>query len=159
MSTTTDRSRYANAKEEFQDKLDLHCPADAIRAMIEGLKKAAHDWRFAVDMHTFGRAGIIRCYGCAATCALQEAAGRRFSHSSISYALYRAQFLDVSAYELRLFETSIDYFRQGRPGRLFDFFDQPVPNIPIDWYLRNNNWESELPRVELYLSKLIEEQS
>lgn len=143
-------------RERFLTDMNLACPADAIEAMILGLRRAFAWDDFEINMASFGGTDYRdnTCYGCAATCTLMEAANMRFTPDSICTVSDRAARLHVNTDELDAFEISIDRFRKGLPSELFDFFESPMPNIQADWWLSTSTWARELPRVERYLEEL-----
>ena len=53
----------------------------ALQAMVDGLKRQSKRKGFMVDMVTFGNVSPETCYGCAATCTLQEMYGVNFERS------------------------------------------------------------------------------
>jgi len=141
-------------RQELLDRLHLTCPADAIEAMIKGLKKASKWKSFEIDMRTYGGSDYGICYGCAATCTLMEAAHVRFTPGTIEGRRGRSSLLDVDCGELSHFESVIDHFRMGEVGALFDYFGTTVPRIPVDWYMGVDSWKEELPKVQAYLKAL-----
>jgi len=138
-------------RQKFLDRLNLTCPADAIEAMVRGLKRASKWKNFTIWMSSYGTEANGMCYGCAATCTLMEAAHLRFKPGTI---VYREKTLGVDVWELSMFEWTINDFRRGSPKPLFDFFEQPVFENKARWYLKSTNWARELPKVETYLKKL-----
>lgn len=146
--------RPSEERRQFMRRLKLTRPADAIVAMIRGLRAQAERNDFNIDMTSFGRADGGTCFGCAATCTLMEAAHTKFTSDSIGAYISRARHLGVCPFELELFEEAIDSFRAGHPVLLFEFFGLDAPDIPTDWAMGTYNWENELPKVEAYLKRL-----
>lgn len=143
--------------QELAERLNLKSPADAIGAMIRGLEKAAAREDFHVVMSSFGNTDGQVCYGCAATCTLMEAAQVEFTPETI-HERDKAIGEGVDWYALRRFENCIDDFRAGDPIGLFKFFGLTTPNIPSNWYLRDDNWKRQLPAVKRYLAELVAKQ-
>lgn len=104
-------------------------PSQAIKAMIRGLKKADKRKDFEVDMETFGQLvnkpdGMV-CVGCAATCALQEMAKKRFRPTTgfdVDDLVTRADCLEISPFEVEIFESVIDRLRTGSPDTFIMFY-------------------------------------
>lgn len=86
-------------------------PSKVIRAMVRGLKKKY----VKIDMGTFGSTSWNDkvCYGCAATNALCELAGKKIPVASIQSTGSRATFLKVADSTLTKFELAINSLRQG----------------------------------------------
>lgn len=136
--------------------LDTVTPSEAIRAMIDGLRSHKGLKDFVIDMLHFGRAddGDV-CFGCAATCTLEQLAGRRFSPCDIGSVGDRAAYLNVDSRTLAEFEDVMDRFRCGEIHPLFHFCAvEDYPGVDAPWYLLTSDWEQELPLVEAYLEKL-----
>ena len=100
-------------------------PSQIVRAMINGLYKQSKRENFQIDMRTFGanRRKMLAayhdysmpkrktCFGCAATCALQEITGIMLTQDEISYTLYRERAAGLDG--TRRFEQAVDYLRRG----------------------------------------------
>lgn len=141
----------------MREFLGISTPAEAIEAMIAGLREHRKWEQFRVDMDTFGEVENGVCFGCAATCTLQQLAGRQFDHDDLWSREYRAQRLHESLEAVRVFELAIDRFRNGVVDLLFDFFhvtEYPQPAEGENWELTTETWEAELPLVEAYLQKV-----
>lgn len=135
-------------------------PSDAIRAMIDGLR-ASKTWdRFHVDMGSYGKNIGVTCYGCAATCAIQQATGIMFHWNGIAQPSLRASKVNVTLDDLSEFEIAIDAFRRGAVEWIFRYYEILPEDTPRlygseSWALHGNDWEDELPLVEKYLEKVI----
>ena len=86
----------------------------AIRLMVTGLREIPNE-SFKVAMGTFGvwneSKGI--CFGCAATCTIQQIASKRFEGKEIDWTYSRAEYLSFDSKELDEFERMINEIRQG----------------------------------------------
>ena len=138
-------------------------PSVAIWAMINGIWKSDARDDFKINMSTFGDIADEVCYGCAATCAIQEITGIEFKSSDILYTIdNRAEILFGRNYvdylpDLNKFEDAIDEFRNGDPVDLLDLYgieDEDISYISSNWKLRNNNWRKELIKIEIYVKQL-----
>jgi hypothetical protein len=101
------------------------------------------------------------CFGCAATCAVQQLTGINLTPGNLGvealhYAgdntlqVVRANTLQVNRYDLSDFENTIDSFRAGYIGDLFNYMNVPPPKgltartyafLPL---LKDNNYLSNL---------------
>ena len=98
-------------------------PSQAIRAMVEGLKAQSLRKDFVIEMGTFGSLQDQLCAGCAATCAIQQIAGKNFTDWRIEKVLSRANFLYFEMGDLDYFEAIIDFIRQAEGLEcLFHYF-------------------------------------
>ena len=141
-------------------------PSDALNAMVRGLLKASRRKTFNIDMSSFGEIRDGICFGCAATCTIQELSGVAFKPSSgrlerdtradlIGYANPLA---DITYYDLMNFEHAINSFRCGSPRDLIDYYKIPLPDIEQitghDLYMCDHNWEEQIPVVRTYIKHL-----
>lgn len=137
----------------------LQTPANALQAMVDGLREQSKRPDFLVDMSTYGEAssdGAI-CYGCAATCAVQKATGINLTAKSIGYKAVQAVALDVASDDLRMFEAVINEARCGRLYQLFWYFRMTRlyrESYNNRWFLSDSNWEAQLPAVESFIAEL-----
>lgn len=130
--------------------------SDAIRAMIDGLKKQSAREDFVIVMNTYGRCNNYICFGCAATCTIQELSGKNYKHKVIRDFTSKALYTNIFASDLANFESCIDDFRAGITCSLLWFYDLEDVDFPVpDWYLSTDNWQEELPKVENYLEEVI----
>jgi len=98
-------------------------PSDALQAMVDGLKAQSKRDDFEIDMRTFGMKGMTICFGCAATCAIQQLAGIDFTmKTGISCEMYRAETLNLEIGEMSRFESVIDNARCGNLSNLLRFY-------------------------------------
>ena len=137
-------------------------PSDLIQAMITGLKFQDSREDFFVDMGSFagkrpsfGDEGET-CFGCAATCALQQLSGVNLTskigglHSSyIRSSVYKLDPLEVSD-----FEIAIDALRKGDCATIIGLYgvshrQWPEMNLPM---LRTDNWRKKI----MYYQRLVE---
>lgn len=133
----------------------------AVEAMITGLEVHSKRKDFIIDMTTYGKAtGPDICFGCAATCAVQQLCGidlkpgtfiNRKSH-------WRAATLKVDMSDLEYFEQAINDLRTGYETPLFDYMGVRVPivlarkiRLPI---LTSYNWQHRLQPYRLLLRYL-----
>ena len=153
------------------DQLRLIKASEALQAMVDGLRANAADPSFKVSMNSFGEKKTDNiCYGCAATCTVASLNGKLYSETVRdlgSDQFYGFSFLfDQSKKEdrdlkrtLNVFESAIDRARQGGISRLLEFVDGIDPDIfryDDRFQLLDDNWEQELPKVELLISELRE---
>ena len=103
--------------------------SSAIRLMVAGLKEIPND-SFIIDMDTFGDSDIHDvCYGCAATCAIQQLADKRLDAGNIMLSKDRAGYLGFKQKELSQFEAIINCLRENYIERtLCEYFgiDDPL---------------------------------
>jgi hypothetical protein len=95
-------------KELTQNK-----PSLAVKAMIEGLRKAKNRSDFKIDMSTFGASEDGICFGCAATCAVAQLTGKNLPPKIIDETLDAAKWLGVELEDMESFEAAIDGLRRG----------------------------------------------
>lgn len=130
--------------------------SDAIRAMIDGLKKQSAREDFVIIMSTYGEFSDNVCYGCAATCAIQGLSGKNFKGGEIDDEDSRSDYLDVDFDDMIEFELRIDNFRLGYDAPLKAFYNLENIEFPQpNWSLTTDNWQEELPKVEKYLKEVI----
>jgi|SRR5688572_1417577 len=151
-------------------------PSRALQYMLDGLEKQSRRRVFKINMNTFGQVGspALRgaenskiCYGCAATCAVQEIAGKNLTPSAFknvdaddySEGLnVRAKVSRIDAKELSDFEFAIDDFRRGGVSILLQFFNFTSENpqyfelkyeiLALDICMGSENWREEIPKVK-----------
>lgn len=132
-------------------------PSSAIRAMINGLRNQSQRDDFSVDMLTFGAHIGSTCFGCAATCAVQQATGINFTRDSIKSCVSKSKAVGVSPLHLQQFEYVIDDLRLGAIAPLFEYYDLDIPRelICLDLPLMvNSTWEDSLPAYEALAAEL-----
>jgi len=105
-------------------------PSKAIQCMVDGLNKQSQRSDFEVIMVTFGlwvrKKGV--CFGCAATCTIQEIAGRNLDARSIGELEFRAFALGFEPADLERFEYAIDNLREGVPQTVFSYLGIDYPD-------------------------------
>ena len=140
----------------------------AVEAMIKGLHKQDKRGDFYVDMNSYGGAGgkkssvrKLVCYGCAATCAIQEFSGINLNTYNISNRSLRAAAANLTLDSVAQFEYSIDALRIGSVNALSDFCQLDMNDIKharqIFWVLpalSDRYWKRRLPKYEAALYKI-----
>ena len=133
-------------------------PSRAVKAMCDGLEKQDKREGFVIYMATFGIADDEICFGCAATCAIQEIAGKDFTDKEIEHVYERAAFLGFIFADLEFFENTIDELRNGevKPfGKYFDIEKMPTPERYLQC-LHTDDWKKYLPAYRAYQKQLEE---
>ena len=153
------------------DQLRSIKASEALQAMVDGLRANAADPLFEVSMDSFGeRSSNDIYYGCAATCAIASLNGELYSETvkdlvSEQFYGFDFSFDDRKKEEgdfqktLRDFECAMDEARQGGIYRLLNFVGETKGDIfryNDRFYLSDNNWEQELPKVEVLIRELRE---
>jgi hypothetical protein len=150
------------------------CPTveAAIRAMVAGIKTQAKRKDFNINMDSFGGFnGSTLCYGCAATCTIQEITHINLTPSTIVPGSTRAEALSFDRHQLSKFERAIDGMRQGFPAELIRFYHSEEWESLMDklksrmnkancdfclWTIDLSSLDSSIPeQVEEYLTKLL----
>ncbi len=148
-------------------------PSQAIHAMCSGLERQSQREDFIVDMYTFGYSDKDFCYGCAATCAVQEIAGKNLLPSDFSigndlapWAL-TSRVLNLELQEVAEFEKAIDEARCGNLTWLFHFFGikeyQDESIFEHEWLegvaraMSTDNWRDLIPAYREIAKKLASE--
>lgn len=110
-------------------------PSDAIKAMWAGLNAQSKRDDFIINMGTFGGQNRFskQCFGCAATCTIQQISGIDFRPDQDKIETYghRAKILGFEKVELAQFENCIDEFRWGNLDPLLFFYAERT-NLLID---------------------------
>lgn len=134
----------------------LKKPSAALEAMCDGLLRFSRLKGFVVDMSTFGRSEGSVCFGCAATCAAQQASGCRFNTEDIWHFWTQSKTAGVDEYDMDDFEMAINSAREGSLGRLFDYFGVEAPSYRPwrGFSMNNNNWRSQIPAVRKLIREL-----
>lgn len=134
--------------------------SELVGLIIDGLKG---NWLDEISMQTYGQAtsgGLL--VGCAATAALSQWRGARFSPSGILTGKGRAKELDVESMTLSILEDALDSLRLGLPTWdasalvYYGFaarFLEPEVVLP---HLGSKNYTELLPAYEAYRQYLIE---
>ena len=140
----------------------------ATTAMINGLKAQNKREDFTINMGDYGAAfyteerGKITCFGCAATCAVQEYFGLNFNSVSISRHDLRADVVGADFNTFIKFERAVDGLRCGHTKYLSDFCAldktdrqfvcRKVDQLPV---LYNSSWEMALPYYRTALDEIM----
>jgi len=135
----------------------------ALQAMIDGLKLQSQRKDFRVDMSTFGtfydpeNKEIPVCFGCAATCTVQQLSKVNFTDSQID-SLEERSFLTIqNSNDLDRFEDAIDCARMGNLISIFNYMDNLKSYELSDsnrWLLCTDNWQEQLPLVQDFVEML-----
>jgi len=137
-------------------------PSQAVRAMIDGLLAADRREGFKVDMNTFERYFEGICYGCAATCALQQMGGYPliFDTSGVHRHVWatRREMME----QFVLMESAIDFFRLGVIKNLLKFYGYNylgwlkacADDAPEKLYMTNGTWRDQIPVAEQWVEFL-----
>lgn len=135
----------------------LKTPSAALKAMCDGLEKQSRRKDFIVDMGTFGsREGKV-CFGCAATCATQQASGIDLTLETIENEDERSDRLAVDYSDLNRFEIAMNAARLGCLRQLFYYFNSESKYLQSEdgrYCLDNDNWHDELPKVLAHIAEL-----
>ena len=130
-------------------------PSEALQAMVDGLKTQSKRKDFKIRMHTFGETNGDICFGCAATCTVQQLTGINLTDTNI-YLFQHSKVLNIEKRDIEKFEIAIDGTRKGYLRKLFGYFGIEIPEKYYkrqNFYLGTITWKEELPIV----NKLIEE--
>lgn len=135
-------------------------PSDALQAMVDGLLAQSKREDFKIEMESYGEIndhGTI-CFGCAATCAIQQIAMKNLPiRYEIERRSFRAEYLELGYRELAFFERAINFARIGDLFFIFQFYnlEKEFDNIfNGSYFLDNDNWKDELPKVEKLIAEL-----
>ena len=142
-------------------------PSEAIRAMLDGMQEIPNG-DFKLHMDTFGdysRYSVegghkIVCFGCAATCTIQQATGKlfKFEPTAVYDVVTRSRYLHIDREDLGIFEHAIDDFRTGGVRKLGNYYGVSLPepaDFGLDWYMGTDDWQHEVEDVEDYLERII----
>ena len=128
-------------KETFRGK-----PSDALEYMCDGLLKQDKRKDFEIAMSTFGDTDGEVCFGCGATSAIQEIAGRNLTAENIC----DRELIGFDPIEMFKFEVVINDARLGWLYSLFAFCEV----IEVDcqkwmclWRMDSENWKSCIPTI------------
>jgi hypothetical protein len=141
-------------------------PSTVLEAMINGLLKSKTDPLFTIDMDSYGHIEDGICYGCVASVALADmfGAGQSASELMFAYSLRRAaRYTNLSniiefstPMDLEELEMAVDSARKGEVSKLIQFLTGEV-NRSFDrfWHLENHNWEQQLPKIRLMITRMV----
>lgn len=141
----------------------IHKPSEALQAMVDGLLKQSQRPDFRIDMSTWGRKsgrkykGQYICYGCAATCAVQEIADKDLSCEVVTALQLRAEALGFNGDDETNFEVAINSARIGDTNPLFGYFgiyNQPHKFNRTGIFLGTTTWRREIPNILAYIETL-----
>lgn len=132
--------------------------------MVDGLREIDPTTQ-TVDMQTFGKEVDGMCYGCAATWTIQKLAGRRLASKELNGLAEAGTMRGDEAFEdlpwyasdIDLFEDAIDEARKGFLSELFEFMgcDTDQADLLVGrFFMTNDNWEAQLPKVEELIAEL-----
>ena len=145
-------------RELFKDKVST-----ALQAMIDGLKFQSQRKDFRVDMSTFGdfsdlgNRGNPVCFGCAATCTIQQLSEVNFTDSQINSPGERSRLTIRNLNDLNRFEYAIDYARTGDLIHIFEYMgnlDSHEFSHDKQWVLYTDDWQEQLPLVQDFVEML-----
>lgn len=135
-------------------------PSIALEAMCDGLEKFDEAKGFVINMSTYGAVYKKVCYGCAATCALQQLAGVVFTPSTIYDRHKAAGVVNGTALQAKAdameFERAMNSARRGALLDLWKFCGMRIDVPPHRRWrpLLNHTWRDELPRVRQFVAML-----
>jgi hypothetical protein len=157
---------------------NLSCPSGALEAMLQGMLEQDERPDFVIEMRTFGDATASMaanraCFGCAATCAAQHAAGVDLTPETITSPRRRtpgivftsagdrtrARALRVTRTLLRQFEVAMEFARKGDMNHLFQFFygvksTEPSQYFDARIYLTDDDWREQIPAIRCLIIDL-----
>ena len=135
----------------------------ALQAMIDGLKFQSQRKDFRIDMSTFGdfsdlgNRGNPVCFGCAATCTVQQLSEVNFTDSQINSLEERSRQTIRDSDDLEGFEYAIDSARMGNLISIFNYMgDRDSHEFSDDdrWFLSTDDWQEQLPLVQDFVDML-----
>ena len=135
-------------------------PSQALRAMCDGLEEADSRPDFEIDMSTYGEVRNNICFGCAATCALQELLEEPFTALEINDRYISGRTLYAARLEpgWDFFEFAIDEARKARLHTLFEFFgveDRWDSDLERELLcMGTSDWRGGLPAIRRLIDKL-----
>lgn len=132
-------------------------PSVALQAMVTGLLKQSKRKDFKIDMSTFGTVRDNICFGCAATCTLQQITKINLTQRTMYYHAKYQKF-DVDVDEMSDFEDAIDDACCGHMADLFRFcgkFDRyEYRKDTHNFQLSTFDWNEGIPKVRAYIKEL-----
>jgi len=135
----------------------------ALQAMIDGLEFQSQREDFRVDMATFGAFTYFEnkvdpiCFGCAATCTVQQLSRVNFTDSQINSLEERSCLTIRNSDDLDRFEYAIDCARMGNLISIFDYMgDRDSHEFSDDdlWDMSTDDWQEQLPLVQDFVEML-----
>jgi hypothetical protein len=142
---------------------------EVTQAMIDGLLYQSTRPDFAINMETYGGVYDI-CFGCAATCTIQQVTGFNFTKDNVinygsrfnRYESLGNQSVFKDYLELDKFEKAINSLRNSFVNPICEFlkidFDVVCPVAIESRLVRlfNNSWKDDLPKYQEFANKLKE---
>lgn len=111
-------------------------PSEAVYYMIKGLLRHSKRPDFEVRMKHWYDTNLDRtiCYGCAASCAVQEITGVQFKAADYAGGMtgqlaYHASCTGMEYKDLSDFERAVDQIRCGNVVPIFMYFDISCPKL------------------------------
>jgi hypothetical protein len=149
-------------------------PSDALEAMYIGLKNVKRRRGFKLNMQTFGKKSFLYekpiCFGCAATCALEQLSGKKLLFSKIKkHQLWThedlASYYKVDFEKFIKFELALDKARKGSLRELMTIYGfryhhlltRSIIDLSNSLYIQESNVEEELPKLKELYTKLREQ--
>lgn len=134
-------------------------PSEILRAMCIGIKAAERRKDFHIYMLTFGQYIEGICYGCAATCTIQELTGKWFTNEKIENDDSRARMMNIDMDELLCLETAVDTARQGYLYNLYKYCglspELYKPRFQVTGYHENRDrFFSHINQIIVYLKEI-----
>lgn len=135
-------------------------PSIALQGMVDGLLKQSKRKGFKINMNTYGVDDFKICYGCAATCTVQQITKHNFKPGEIWLRSHRSQALNVEFDDLYAFEHAVNEARFGDMTKLFVYCDALgfyLSNfgwIDYQFQLMDENWQEQLPAVRRVIKEL-----
>lgn len=133
-------------------------PSNALQAMYDGLLKQDRRIDFVVNFRFFG--GVLSdrvCFGCAATCTLQEISQVDLNPGNITLVEKRARAYGFEQTETIRFEMAMDCARHGNLYDLFGFcgLDCRESYCFMDGIsMLAKNWKRQMPRLKKLIAGL-----
>lgn len=119
----------------------------AVEAMLIGLQEQNKRKDFKIVMETFGRSFDNTCFGCAATCAIQQLTGVNFNSYDIRHEWLRAYAVETDVSDLNDFEMSINDLREGMLHGLIIYFgkSEAIDDLHVRYEIMHI--QKSLPRL------------
>lgn len=133
----------------------------ALQAMCDGLEKQSKRRLFSIESRTYGMVRDGICFGCMATCSVQEVFKVNFhpKKHDINSVESRAEILGYSDLDLMAFESAINQARSGFLSMLFSYMKKPRCShfrFNHRFRMKTENWKDELPKVRELIKELKE---
>ena len=141
----------------------------AVAAMITGINNQDERDDFTINMEEYGdylhddETGETMCFGCAATCAIQEYFGVDFDEDDIRHDSGRAAAVNLNLKTYNYFEGCVDGLRRAEAYHLADFcqLNENDKAFVMDSFaglreLDNCSWERNLYEYEDVLNGVMD---